>query len=194
MHSKRKKIAHARQIPIFCLLLTAFLGACESPKPAAPPPPEVTEVVAQCPEPGAVTAGLFGSIETKIAWSASDMVCESMRRPNGEGLRLRFAGTVAGEQLAIIIAIPQLMPGEAAVELPSNITATVEGSGRFFSSADLNTCWTDIHHQTSIEATPGSFVMAGTLYCVRPLGEVNGDAAVSIPEISFTTTVEWGPQ
>lgn len=179
---------------MFSILLMAFLAACESPQSAAPPAPDATTIAAQCPQPGTLKTALFGSIETDISWSAPDMVCESMRRPNGEGLRLRFAGEVADETLAIIIAIPKLLPGEAALELPSNITATVEGSGRFFSSADLNSCWTDIHSQAPSETMPGRFIMAGTLYCVRPLGEVNGAAAVSIPELGFTTTVEWGQQ
>jgi hypothetical protein len=191
LHPISKNLASARHFLFFGLFLVAFLGACESPKRAAPAPPDATKVSAQCPKPGTLNAALFGSIETEIAWSASDMTCDSMRRPNGEGLRLRFAGKVADELLAFIIAIPQLSQGEAALELPSNITATVEGSGRFFSSADLNSCWTDIHSQTPSATTPGRFIMAGTLYCVRPLGEVNGDAAVSIPELSFTTTVEW---
>lgn len=114
-----------------------------------------------------------------------------MQRPGGAGIRLRFSGDVAGERLAIIIAIPDMQRGETAVELPSNVTTTVEGSGRFFSTPDLDSCWTDINSQTAISGDNGSYAISGTLYCVTPLGEVNGDAAVSIPELSFTTVVDW---
>jgi hypothetical protein len=31
----------------------------------------------------------------------------------------------------------------------------------------------------------------GTLFCVAPLGEINGDAAISIPEFSFSAIVNW---
>lgn len=119
------------------------------------------------------------------------MICESMQRPDGAGVRLRFAGDVAGERLAFIIAIPDIQPGKTSAELPSNVTATVEGSGRFFSTPDLDSCWTDVDSQTAISNDNGSYTISGTLYCVTPLGEVNGDAAVSIPELSFTTVVEW---
>ncbi len=119
------------------------------------------------------------------------MICESMQRPNGAGIRLRFAGDIAGERLAFIIAIPELQRGEAAAELPSNVTATVEGSGRFFSTPNLDSCWTDVDSQTPLPGDNDSFAISGTLYCVAPLGELNGDAAVSIPELSFATVVGW---
>jgi len=114
-----------------------------------------------------------------------------MQRPDGAGIRLRFAGDIAGERLAFIIAIPDMQRGEPAAELPSNVTATVEGSGRFFSTPNLDSCWTDVYSQTALSGDNDSFAISGTLYCVAPLGEVNGDAAVSIQELSFTTVVKW---
>ncbi len=119
------------------------------------------------------------------------MVCESMRRPNGEGIRVRFSGDVAGERLAIIIAVPDMRHGEEAVEMPSNVTITVEGSGRFFSTPGLESCWTDIGSQATLPDEADSFVISATLYCVAALGEVNGEAAVSIPELTFNTIVDW---
>ena len=114
-----------------------------------------------------------------------------MLRPDNKGVRLRFAGEVAGETLGIIIAVPTLQRATAASELPSNVTATVEGSGRFFSTPDLDACWTDIETQLADTVNENIFVVTGTLYCVTPLGEVNGEAAVSIPELTFTTLIEW---
>ena len=119
------------------------------------------------------------------------MICESMLRPGGQGIRLRFAGNVTDERLAIIIAVPDLQAGEPAVGLPSNVTITVEGSGRFFSTPNLDSCWTDVNSPIVVSDEKGSYAISGTLYCVSPLGEVNGDAAVSIPELSFTTIVNW---
>ena len=153
------------------------------------PPPSLTD--SGCGENGTLQTALFGSVETTVNWSGTEMICESMQRPDGEGVRLRFAGDVAGERLAIIIAVPDMRRGETAVELPSNVTTTVEGSGRFFSTPNLDSCWTDVNSQTAVSDEHGSYVISGALYCVSPLGEVNGDAAVSIPELSFTTVVGW---
>lgn len=144
-----------------------------------------------CGKFGALKGALFGSLETSLSWSGSEMICESMLRPNDEGVRLRFQGFVGEERLALIIAIPELRRGEAAAELPSNVTTTVEGSGRFFSTPNLDSCWTDINAQDPEAGSEARFRLSGTLYCVAPLGEINGDAAVSIPELAFTTIVKW---
>jgi hypothetical protein len=190
LHQPAKNIISAQKLPLLGLMLLGPLGACGAPAEVAVdaplPPPERT-----CGDNGIATASLFGSIETQIRWTAADMACDSMQRPNGEGMRLRFVGDVSGERLAIIIAMPRLRPGDADVEIPSNVTATVEGSGRFFSTPGLDSCWTEVTSQAKLADEGDAYTMEGTLFCVAPLGEVNGDAAVSIPEFSFSTIVNW---
>lgn len=190
MHRPQKKHSSAQKLPFLGLLLFSALGACEQTAVEQPAPPPAL-VGSGCGDNGALQTALFGSLETTVSWPGSEMICESMLRPDGQGVRLRFAGDVSGERLAIIIAVPGLQSAEPAVGLPSNVTITVEGSGRFFSTPNLDTCWTDVKSLTAVSAEKGSYAISGTLYCVSPLGEVNGDAAVSIPELSFTTLVSW---
>ena len=137
-----------------------------------------------CGESGELRVSMVGAIAGDIDWTANDFECESMSRPNGEGLRMRFSGDVNEERLAIIVAIPDLGPGNLGDELSTNITITVEGSGRFFSAPDLESCWTDV--KSGDEDT-----LSGNLYCVSALGELNGDAAVELLELSFTSTIDW---
>ena len=171
-------------------MLLGPLGACgELAEPeigaASQPPPRT------CGDNGTVRSSLYGSIETEIVWAADDMVCDSMQRPNGKGVRLRFVGDVTGERLAIIIALPNLKPGDVAVEIPSNVTASVEGSGRFFSTPNLDSCWTEVFSQTKLANGDNTYAIEGTLFCVAPLGEVNGNASVSIPEFNFSSILNW---
>ncbi len=172
------------------LLLFSALGVCE-PVAVEQPAPQPALVGSGCGENGALQTALFGSLETTVSWSGSEMICGSMLRPDGQGVRLRFAGDVTGERLAIIIAVPSLISGGPASGLPSNVTITVEGSGRFFSTPNLDSCWTDVISQTAVSGEDDSYDISGTLYCVSPLGEVNGDSAVSVPELSFTTVINW---
>jgi len=190
LHQAPKKSVSAQKLPLLGLLLIGSLGACgEHAEPeidaASQPPPRT------CGDNGTVRSSIFGSIETEINWSADDMVCNSMQRPNGKGVRLRFVGDVSGERLAIIIALPDLKPGVVAVEIPSNVTVSVEGSGRFFSTPNLDSCWTEVFSQTKLANDDNTYAIEGTLYCVAPLGEVNGIAAVSIPEFSFSSILNW---
>jgi len=182
----------ARFSPALWPMLFAPLAACnaEPPKISAAPPETTAVTNVACGANGHLTTRLFGSIETSILWSGSEMVCESMQRPNNEGVRLRFSGDVGAERFALIIALPELNRDSVQPELATNVTATVEGSGRFFSTPNLDTCWTDIDKQVVVDAHRNE--ISGRLYCVAPLGEVNGDGTLAISELAFSTTVNWG--
>ena len=138
-----------------------------------------------------MSTSLFGSIERELRWEADEFDCDSMRRPNGAGMRVRFTGDAANRVVAIILAIPDLQRGQDGSELPTVVTLTVEGSGRFFSTADLDSCFTDIRAQPDSAQSKALYDAIGTTYCIEPLGEVNGDAAVSIPRLDFRTRIEW---
>ena len=114
-----------------------------------------------------------------------------MLRPDGKGIRLRFIGSAADSRLAVILALPELERGVAVVESPTVVTLTVEGSGRFFSTPTLESCWSDIVAQKPVEDGSDRYAISGTLYCVAPLGEINGDAAISIPELEFSGIIDW---
>ena len=173
-------------------LLTA-LGACQETadvsqaatgEPLAPVP--------TCGDGAYLHGELYGSIERQVRWSAEALRCESMLRPNGKGMRLRFIGEAAGSELAIILALPELERGATGMESPTVITLTVEGSGRFFSTPTAESCWTDVSAQDPLGDQSGKYTLSGTLYCVAPLGEINGDAAISIPKLAFRGVVDWG--
>lgn len=144
-----------------------------------------------CGAAGRLTASFVGTVQADVNWINTQMTCESMPRPDGAGMRLRFSGEVKGERLAIIVAIPELTSPQAAGEMPSNVTATIEGSGRFFSTPDLDTCWTDILTQRAAGDLGGFHMVEGTLSCIAPLSELNGDGAVMIAEMSFNGIVDW---
>lgn len=176
---------------ILVLATVAALAGCErAPEVAeAPPAAEIT-----CGDEGFLAAELYGSIEREVNWTASSMQCESMLRPDGEGVRLRFTGETAERRLAIILALPDLERGMTGKELPTVATLTVEGSGRFFSTPNLASCWSDIGAQDPLDEDQQRYEVLGTLYCVAPLGEVNGDAAISIPQLEFRSIIDWGAE
>ena len=192
MHSSRKKTPHLGRVAVPGLALLALLGACqEAAEPAVPPVETGVAAEPGCSSDAYLTTELYGSIEREIRWSAKDLKCESMLRPDGKGVRLRFTGTVAGSQLAIILALPELQRGVADAESPTVVTLTVEGSGRFFSTATAESCWSDISAQDMLDDSLDQYTISGKLFCVAPLGEINGDTAISIPELAFRGIVDW---
>ena len=151
--------------------------------------PKPDTAPASCSDTAHLTGDMTGAIETSFVYVKKSLQCESMRRPDNRGARLRFQGGEDPNRLSVIIAIPDLMRGESGPELATNITVTVEGSGRFFSSADLNACWTDIAAQDLIE--DATYVISGEVFCIAPIAELNGTGAVTINRLAFESTVDW---
>ena len=195
MHLFEKKPDSRRLCQIAGLVLLALLGGCDPPASAASKPVSAQAAEERrCGDDGYLSTELFGSIEYKIDWDARDFDCESMLRPAGAGLRLRFTGDAADRAMSIILAVPDLERGVDGRELPTVVTLTVEDSGRFFSTASLDACFTDIGTLAVVDENAEQYDIRGTLYCVTPLGEINGDAAISIPKIEFQSRVEWAAQ
>jgi len=195
LHSRRKKTHGLSRVVAPGLAVLGLLGACQkAEEPAELPVEPAPAAESSCSSDAYLSAELYGSIEREIRWSAGDMQCESMLRPDGQGVRLRFTGTAAGNQLVIILALPELQRGMDDAESPTVITLTVEGSGRFFSTPTAGTCWSDVSAHDMREGSRDQHTISGTLYCVAPLGEINGDAAISIPELSFRGIVDWSTQ
>ena len=174
--------------------LAAALGACgQSAAPVTPPIAAEVGPANACGNDGRLQTELYGALAGSLDWSAADLECSGMPRPNGEGARMRFAGRVqdGSRRLAIIIAIPALKRAATGVELASKVTLIDEGSGRFFSTWDLDGCWTDVTSLRSLDDSGDRFTIGGMLYCVAPLAEVNGDSSVSIDELTFAGLLDW---
>ena len=168
----------------------AACGQVQEPAPFLPPP---TAAAHGCGESGYLRTTLYGAFEGEIDWSNGEVDCEGMPRPDGQGARLRFAGTSAdgSHSLTFIIALPALQRGLAASELASNVTLIEEGSGNFFSTPGLESCWTDVDAQTAVEDADNTYTISGTLYCITPLPEVNGDSSIMLRELHFAGLLDW---
>ncbi len=183
-----------RKLVAGLLLAIGPLAACENgPAEAVPAalPDKPEPAASTCGEKGTLQAMLSGAISARLDWPDEALRCESMPRPGAEGVRLRFSGEVREERLAIIIALPALNPGETGNEFDSNVTISVEGSGRFFSAPNLDTCWTDIAVNEPIEEGSDTYHVLGGLTCVAPLGEINGDGFVDIQLLRFSGIANW---
>lgn len=145
-----------------------------------------------CPAFGQVSVELYGAMNETINWSAAELGCTGMPRPNNEGARLRFSGPGNGtHRLAIILGIPDLEIGVPGKELETNVTLIEEDTGRFFNSADPYACWTDIKQQHLEAQDSGVYQIQGKLYCVTALAELNSSASVTIGTMEFSGVLNW---
>ncbi len=188
----------------YFMALAAFIvsGACNSGDQAAAarvdaaaasvrPAPDST--LSPCGAGAGFSMTLTGTLSGSVGMQGlMRLACDSMLRPDNNGVRLRFARDVLDERFVVIIGIPSLKPGETRDGLPSNLTITVEGSGRFFSTSDLDVCWTDIHRQNRLDGE--RYTVGGEVHCIAPLTEMNGDGVITVTDFAFRGIVDWGAE
>ncbi|MDZ7644967.1 MAG: hypothetical protein U5K76_12610 [Woeseiaceae bacterium] len=148
---------------------------------------------AACPADGRFAVELYGTLEASLAWHGATLDCQGMPRPHGAGARLRFAGPGGddGPRLAFILALPDLVEGRTARELPATLTLIEEDGGRFFSNRADDTCWADVESQEPLPGGERRYAIAGIAYCLAPLTELNGDGRVSIRALRYAGHVDW---
>jgi len=193
----QEKSATAREIALELALLLALgiaVSACAPATSTAPAAASAAEnKVLNCGNDGYLRTQLYGTLSATLEWDKNDLECMGMPRPEGRGARLRFAGTGPGEgqRLAIIIAIPELTRDALGSEYRSNVTLIEEGAGRFFSTPNLDNCLTDISSLTALDDVGNRFSIGGTLYCVTPIPEINGDSSVTFSDMHFMGLIDW---
>jgi hypothetical protein len=181
----------------FGLTLSTCKQTTDTAAPSAAAAPDSSaargETGLQCGTDGELHTEMYGAIAAQLEWHENDLQCSGMPRPEGRGARLRFAGTVPGEErrIAIIVAIPDLERAAHGVQLRSNITVIEEGNGRFFSTPNLDNCLTDITTLTALGGSADRYSIGGVLYCVSPLPEINGQSSILIPELQFSGLIDW---
>ena len=157
------------------------------------PSPEPVPAVRCLPDrDGFISMRLRGSIEQDVHWTEPALECTGMSRPDGRGLRVRFAGAFAGGELAVVFAAPELGIGRSARSVPVNVTL-LDGSGeRIYGTQGDNRCEFDTVEQHPIDGgtLPGrSFRISARGFCVAPARALDGDGSVLLTRFDFVGRV-----
>ncbi len=141
---------------------------------------------------GFLTMRLRGSIEEDVNWREPALECTGMSRPDGRGLRLRFAGSLPGGELAVVFAAPELGIGASGHGVPVNVTL-LDGAGeRIYGTQGDNRCvFDDVEQQAlSDRSLPArSFRVSARGFCVAPARAVDGEGAVLLTRFDFAGLV-----
>jgi len=159
---------------------------------ASPPPPPAA---ARClpGDAGFLSMRLRGSIEAEIRWEAPALDCTGMSRPDGRGLRLRFAGLLAGGgELAVVFAAPELAMGVSARGVPVNVTLLDAAGERIYGTQGDDRCvFDEVEQQAIADASlpPQSFRIDARGFCTAPARALDGDGAVLLTRFDFAGLV-----
>lgn len=139
---------------------------------------------------GFLTARLRGAIEADVDWRGSGLDCTGMPRPDGQGVRLRFAGRLPdGRLLAIVFAPPVLAEGEDARAVAVNVTVLDESGGRIFGTRGEDRCLLDEVRQERLETDEGSkarlWAVEARGFCTEPARALDESGAVLLTRFDF---------
>jgi len=139
---------------------------------------------------GALRARLQGSIDTEIDWGEDSVHCLGGVRPQGDGLRLLYKGSVTDAgSLLVVLGVRPLRPGESARNVPVNFTLVREGTGQFFATQGEDKCALDSVSQVPLEGEPRLYRLEGRGYCTQPARAVGGDGAVLLSRFDVVAII-----
>jgi hypothetical protein len=175
-----------------CVLLFTLLccAACAADHESPKQPDAATSCIAD--GGGFLDAQLRGAVVADIAWKNADMQCAGGPRPDGEGVRLTFAGELpatAGapaRKLRFIFGVdPHDIAAGSAQALPTNLTVIFEGEQQLYATRGDAHCAVESLDRTPLATGGGNRVHARG-YCLAPATSIGGDARVLVPTFEFT--------
>ena len=150
-------------------------------------------------------AQLAGALDGAIHWHAAEMSCDGMRRPDGQGLRVTFAGTLGTEHLTLVFGVPRLAEGTAGHAVPVNVTLIREGGG-LYSTRGGDKCILDSVRQeplappaepkaaTSADPPSRHWRIEAHGFCLEPARAVgDGRDAIMLSTFDFRGQLTWEP-
>lgn len=164
-------------------------GATASPV-ATTPTRAASEALCVPAAAGSLRARLQGAIEAEIDWTEDAQHCQAGIRPQGDGLRLIYKGTLpdAGP-LLLVLGLAPLRPGESARDVPVNLTVVREGTGQFYATQGEGKCALDSVTQAPAAGEPQLYRLEGRGYCTQPARAVGGDGAVLLSRFDVVALV-----
>jgi hypothetical protein len=156
------------------------------------------------PADAALEARLAGAVDAELHWRGPDMDCEGMQRPGGEGIRLAFTGSRAGERLTLVFGIRGLGEGAAGRAVPVNVTLIREGGAVYGTRGD-DKCMLDEVRQSPLAApadaaarddarAPRRWRVEARGFCLEPARSI-GDPrdAILLATFDFRGQLTWDP-
>lgn len=199
---RRARRRDARRVRASAVLLVTLLAAAcgraanQPPSPAAADSaPATAGTVAKgerCvpAREGRLRGRLQGAIDADLDWGSEQPQCFGGLRPEGDGLRLVYRGSAPGAgDLLVVLGAGPLRAGEAARNVPVNVTIVREGTGEFFATQGDRRCAFDEVHQVPMGPEANTYRLEARGYCTQPARAVAGDRSVLLSRFDVVALV-----
>jgi hypothetical protein len=142
---------------------------------------------------GYFRARIGGALHMDVSWQGTKLECSGEARPDATGLRVSFAGPGPdGKVLRLVFGVASAREGRPGRELPTNLTAIVDG-GRIFATRGDDKCTMDQLTQRPLPGQRGMRVwrIEGRGFCVAPANAFAGKARILVSRFDFAGRIEF---
>jgi hypothetical protein len=136
---------------------------------------------------GYVRARIRGAVNMDVNWKDTQLTCAGEARPDGNGLRMSFAGPGPnGKIMRLVFGVGAAREGRPGHELPTNVTVLLDGGGIFATRGD-DKCTLDALAQRPVPARSPlrAWRIEARGFCVQPANAVSGQGRILISRFDF---------
>jgi hypothetical protein len=148
---------------------------------------------------GFLRARIRGVLNLDVDWRNAELECEGSARPDGNGIRLSFAGPLRsdGRRLRMVFGVARAAEGAAGNALPTNLTVIFEGEQRLFATRGDDKCTVDKLEQERVGAVGGdvrSYRVVASGFCTEPANTLNDKERIVISSFDFAGRITYTPK
>lgn len=175
--------------------------ALQGATPAAPANPLAAAAQGGCLPSGNgfLRARIRGELNLDVNWQNAELECDGAARPDGNGIRLSFAGPLRsdGRRMRMVFGVTRATEGVAGSALPTNLTVIFEGEKRLFATRGDDKCTVDKLQQERVESVGGttrSYRVVGSGFCTEPANTLNDKERIVVSSFDFAGRVTYTPR
>jgi hypothetical protein len=193
------RVRHSTALVISAALL--LIPALNGAAPAAPANAPPTASPAGCLPSGNgfLRARIRGALNLDVNWQNAELECDGGARPDGNGIRLSFAGPQRsdGRRMRMVFGVTNAAEGSPGSALPTNLTVIFEGEKRLFATRGDDKCTVDKLQQERVESVGGdsrSYRVVGSGFCTEPANTLNEKERIVVSSFDFAGRVTYTPR
>jgi hypothetical protein len=185
----------------FLVTATSLATTTEPARGATPPAAGITSpsnVGAGCLPSGNgfFRARIRGAMNLDVNWQNAELECQGGTRPDGNGIRLSFAGPIHsdGRRLRLVFGVSSTAEGNTGSALPTNLTVIFEGEKRLFSTRGDDKCTVDKLTQERVGELGGSarsYRVVGSGFCIDPANDLKAEERIVVSTFDFAGRITY---
>jgi hypothetical protein len=131
-----------------------------------------------------------------VDWRNTEVECEGSAHPDGQSIRLSFAGPLQsdGRRMRMVFGVSNATEGASGSALPTNLTVIFEGEKRIFATRGNDKCTVDKLEHERIGALGGetrAYRVIARGFCIEPANTLSADARIIVSSFDFAGHVTY---